>query len=194
MTRKRVAVLSSLFLITVCGAGGALWVRMTRPPPAPEKPLVVGAVEQVVLLPWGLRVPARIDTGAARSSLDARDIRVLKKERGKDQEVEFKLPDKYGGYAARRKIVTWQGTRSSDGGLEKRPVVELDLIIGPKHLTTQVTLNDRSKMEFPLLVGRNTLHKVFVVDVERENMLPPVWAGGPAATREATTRPEARGQ
>jgi hypothetical protein len=38
--------------------------------------LSVGLVEEVVLLPWGVRLPARVDTGAAMTSLDARNIEV----------------------------------------------------------------------------------------------------------------------
>src|SRR4051812_29351268 len=36
----------------------------------------VGAVEEIILSPWGVRFPARVDTGADLSSLDARDLEV----------------------------------------------------------------------------------------------------------------------
>ena len=51
--------------------------------------ITIGDVEDVVLMPWGVRLPARIDTGAATSSLDARDLKV------KDSVAVFKLPKKY---------------------------------------------------------------------------------------------------
>ncbi len=53
--------------------------------------ITVGLVEEVILLPWGVKLPARIDTGAAVSSLDARDIVI------KGNTVDFRLPEKYGG-------------------------------------------------------------------------------------------------
>ena len=53
--------------------------------------IIVGEVEDVILLPWRIKLPARIDTGAATSSLDARDLKV---EGGF---AEFKLSKKYGG-------------------------------------------------------------------------------------------------
>jgi hypothetical protein len=34
----------------------------------------IGLVEDIILLNWGIRMPARIDTGAAQSSLDAREF------------------------------------------------------------------------------------------------------------------------
>lgn len=54
---------------------------------AKEK-IAIGLVEDVILLPWGVKLPARIDTGAATSSLDARDLKV------QDGMAEFKLPEK----------------------------------------------------------------------------------------------------
>jgi hypothetical protein len=42
---------------------------------AKEK-LTIGEVEDVILLTWGVRLPSRIDTGAATTSLDARDLKV----------------------------------------------------------------------------------------------------------------------
>ena len=50
--------------------------------------IIIGGIEEVVLLPWGVKLPARVDTGAAKSSLDAREIKV------RDDRVEFKLPQK----------------------------------------------------------------------------------------------------
>ena len=51
---------------------------------------VIGAVEEVVLFPWGVKLPARIDTGSGITSLDVRDLTVKKKV------AQFRLPEKYG--------------------------------------------------------------------------------------------------
>lgn len=125
--------------------------------PAEKKEKIqLGAVENVMLLPWGVTLPARIDTGAAISSLDARDITV------KGDTVEFALPEQYGGQRIRLPIVKWMTVRSAETK-EQRPVVAVDLCIGPKRITTQVNLNDRSSVKHPLLIGRNTLMRDFVV-------------------------------
>ena len=132
----------------------------------PGDKITIGEVEEVILLPWGVRMPARIDTGAATSSLDARGLKV------KNNIAEFKLPKRYGGALELRLPVTqWQNIRSADFK-EKRPVVEITFCMGPKLLHIEVNLNDRSTVKYPLILGRNAL-KDFIVDCERSNCLPP---------------------
>ncbi len=126
----------------------------------------IGQVEEVVLLPWGVRLPARIDTGASISSLDARELKV------NNNVAEFNLPRKYGGLKLRLSVVEWQDVRGADFK-ERRPVVEMMLCMGPKLIRTRMTLNDRSKASYPLIVGRNILKDNFVVDCVQSNCLPP---------------------
>jgi hypothetical protein len=133
-----------------------------------EEKIVIGAIENVILLPWGIMIPARIDTGAATSSLDVCEL----KRRDK-KEVEFKLPKRCGGMRLRLPVIAWRIIQSSEGPPERRPVVEMEFCLGTKQLRTLVTLNDRSHMEFPLLVGRKTLEGNFIVDVSRTNTIPP---------------------
>jgi len=131
-----------------------------------EEKIVVGEVEDVILLPWGVKLPARIDTGASLSSLDARDLRV------KDGFAEFTLPKKYGGMQLRLLVVDWLIIRSSEAS-EKRPIVEVELCIGSKRIHTRVNLNDRSTVRYPLLIGRNALKEKFIVDCTQERCAPP---------------------
>jgi hypothetical protein len=126
----------------------------------------IGEVEDVVLMPWGVRLPARIDTGAATSSLDARELKV------KNNIVEFKLPKRYGGLQVHLPIRKWQNIRSADFE-EKRPVVEITFCMGPKILHIEVNLNNRSTVKYPLILGRNALKDNFVVDCGHFHCLPP---------------------
>lgn len=135
------------------------------PAHAGEK-IVVGEVEDVILLPWGIKLPARIDTGAAISSLDAQNLNV------KDGFAEFRLPQRYGGMKLRLPIVDWLTIRSSEAS-EERPIVEVELCIGSKRVRTKVNLNDRSTVRYPLLIGRNTLKENFIVDCMQERCSPP---------------------
>jgi len=132
---------------------------------APRK-ITLGTVEDVILLPWGVNLPARIDTGAAKSSLYAQELRV------EGETAEFRLPEKYGGLRLRLPIVEWRHLRTREG-LRKRPVVDLDLCIGPKRLRTRVALDDRAGLKYPLLVGRNTLSGIFIVNTKRRRVAPP---------------------
>ncbi len=127
----------------------------------------VGGIEEVVLLPWGIRLPARVDTGATRSSLDARDIRAV------GDMIEFRLPEKYGGTRLRAPVKGRRNIRTAHGVM-KRFVVEIELCIGAKRIPTSINLaHDRSKMSYPLLIGRDVLINDFIVDVSESNLLPP---------------------
>jgi hypothetical protein len=127
---------------------------------------IVGEVEDVILMPWGIKLPARIDTGAATSSLDARDLKV---EGGV---AEFKLSKKYGGLQLRLPVVDWLTIRSSEAS-EERPIVEVEFCIGSKRIRTRVNLNDRSTVRYPVLIGRNALKENFIVDCMQERCSPP---------------------
>jgi hypothetical protein len=126
----------------------------------------LGAVEQIIVFPWNVKLLGRIDTGAATSSIDARDIRV------KDNTVEFKLFEAGATQAVTLPIISWRNVRTSEGHA-RRPVVQLQLCIGSHLLSTAINLNDRSKMEYSLLIGRNVLAGRFVVDVGHRRILPP---------------------
>jgi hypothetical protein len=127
----------------------------------------IGEVEDVILMPWGVRVPARIDTGAVTSSLDARELKV------KNNMAEFKLPKRYGGLQLNLPVTGWQFIRSADFR-ERRPVVEITLCMGPKILHIEVNLNDRSTVKYPLILGRNALKDNFVVDCTQSHCLSPI--------------------
>ena len=131
-----------------------------------EEKIKIGVVEEVILLPWGIRLPARIDTGAAHSSLDARGLTI------KDNIAEFKLPKKYGGLQLRLPIIDWQTIRSAESK-ERRPVVEVELCVGPKQLRARINLNDRSKVKYPLIIGRDILQGNFIIDCTQPRCAPP---------------------
>ena len=145
-----------LFLILLCASGKV---------EAGDK-ITIGEVEEVILMPWGVRLPARVDTGAATSSLDARDLKV------ENNTAEFKLPKRYGAWVMHLPVKHWQHIRSADFK-EKRPVVEITFCLGPKIVRAEVNLNDRSTVRYPLILGRNALKDYFIVDCERSHCLPP---------------------
>ena len=150
----RIVPLLVLFIMGVTGAVDA------------QEKVTIGLVEDVVLMPWKIRLPARIDTGAAVSSLDARGLKVI------DQEIEFALPSKYGGRKFRLPIADWHTVRSAETR-ERRPIIEIELCIGPKVIRARVNLNDRTRMKYPFLLGRNILMENFVLDCNRTHCAPP---------------------
>ncbi len=133
-----------------------------------DNKITLSRVEEVILLPWAIRLPARIDTGATITSLDARHLKI------EGNEAEFRLPDEHGGALLRLPIVGWRHVRSSKGR-ESRPVVEVDLCIASQRVRVKANLNDRSMVKYPIILGRNALKEHFIVDVKkRSKSTPPV--------------------
>ena len=135
---------------------------------AAEK-VLIGGVEKVALLPWGVVLPARIDTGAGFSALGVFDLKVGGKM------IEFRLPGRYGGSTLRLPLAGWRCIKRADSPCRRRPAVEMDLCLGKVRVRTEVTLCDRSNMEFPLLIGRKALRgnpeADFIVDVSRSHTI-----------------------
>lgn len=141
-------------------------VPLPSPPGTEPQKIMIGKIEDVVLVPWTVTLPARIDTGASMSSLDARNISV------RNNTAEFTLGKEYGGLRLQLPVIEWSQIRTSMG-TEKRPVVEIRMCLGPKLIRTLATLRDRSEMTYPLLVGRNVLNGRFIVDTSRSKAAPP---------------------
>lgn len=136
---------------------------------------VVGAVEKVFISPPGIILPARIDTGAATSSIDARKIETF--ERNGDPWVRFLIlnPENKEKIELECKIV--RGVRIVQAVKEDktyRHVVELVVTLGTTVRTAEFTLANRSHMEFPVLIGRNILMDSMTVDISKKYISTPI--------------------
>ncbi len=149
-------------------AGGLLifLVFMAPGTAGAERKITLSRAEEVILLPWDIRLLARIDTGATVTSLDARDLKI------EGQVAEFRLPEEYGGALLRLPIVAWRHVRSSKGR-ETRPVIEIDLCIATQKVRVKANLNDRSMVKYPIILGRNALKDHFIVDVKKRSRTTP---------------------
>lgn len=150
--------------------------------PAPKLPpqespvmdkLIVGLREQVLLTGLDILLPTRINTNVANSVLDARNIQMF--ERNGEEWVRFTIynPDTKEPHVLERKRLRFQNvaTATSSAG-ERRPVVEMRFTIGKLTQKGEFILADRSSSEFPLLIGRNLLRDVMLVDVSSNNLAP----------------------
>ncbi len=135
-------------------------------PPEDHSKILIGEVEDVLLVPWTILLPARIDTGATLSALDARNLTV------ENNIADFTLGTKYGEFRLHLPVVEWLQVRSAVG-TERRPVVEVGICLGPKLVHTRATLSNRSQMIYPFLVGRNVLNGSFMVDTSRSKAVRP---------------------
>jgi len=132
----------------------------------------IGAVERVAIPSANITLLARVDTGAASSSLDARDVRI-RGPRGA-RTVRFTL---VGGDGRRivleLPLAGYRSVSTSDSRSERRPVVRLEICVAGQQFEADLTLNDRSHMEHRMLLGRQALAGRFVVDVDRSHAAPP---------------------
>ena len=134
---------------------------------------VVGSIERVHLSPPGLTLEARIDTGAESSSLDAREITEFKRDGS--TWVRFRIMGANGEQSVeieRRVVRHVRILQSSTSDSERRPVVRLRVAIGAHAQVAEFTLSDREHLTYPVLIGRNVLKDVMVVDVSKTHIAP----------------------
>lgn len=124
---------------------------------------VVGWRELVGLPELGLvGIPAKIDTGARTSSLHAHVLDDFRRD-GR-RYVRFAVD--WGGmrHTCEAVHVDLRGITSSNGERQERFVIKTPLTIGNTTFRAEISLADRSQMQFPMLIGRTALRRRFVVD------------------------------
>jgi hypothetical protein len=111
------------------------------------KQVVLGLIEQVKILgkTADARVRARIDTGAKSNSID------------------IGLAKSLGIVPGKKKTVV----KSSMGEFE-RPVVLINVEVAGMRMRGRFTLADRSRLKFPVLIGRNILRRGFIIDTVKK--------------------------
>jgi hypothetical protein len=136
--------------------------------------LILGEEEWMYIKAINHNAKARVDTGATTSSISAIDIEMFERD-GKDW-VKFKLA--HSGNETKEfespvsRIVTIR--QSSTEERTDRPVIEVWVQIGDLKTQTEFTLNDRTHMTFPVLLGRTFFRDVAVVDVSKKFVQPKV--------------------
>lgn len=138
----------------------------------PEK-LVVGRREKVWVEALQLALTGRVDTGAETSSLDARNITPFERD-GKSW-VRFDIPHPDGGddlSLERPKVRDALIVQANSEEPDRRTVVRLGVQIGSIRQLAEFTLSDRGHLDYQMLVGRNILRDVMLVDVSGTNLVP----------------------
>jgi len=116
---------------------------------------------------------SRVDTGATTSSLNATDI--VKFERDGRDWVKFNLSHKDDDQAFPIEVPVVRTVKIRQTNATKaleRYVVSLPIELGDIKTETEFTLADRSRMIFPILLGRTFLKDIAIVDVAQEYTQP----------------------
>ena len=139
----------------------------TTSDPSEPAPAILGWREWVALPQAGVEwVKAKIDTGARSSAIHAFDLEVFDRDgaewvrfsihpwqRSDEDHVELTLP-----------VLDRREVRSSNGQVEQRYAVALDVTLAGRTITTVMTLSNRDEMGFRMLIGREALERGFLVD------------------------------
>ena len=136
-----------------------------------SQPTILGGIEKVSIDSIKQSFDARVDTGATTSSLNAVDIKEFERN-GKDW-VRFHLADKSQATEDQKwieaPVVRYVKIRqSTTDQAERRAVIELWVKVGKIHEKAQFTLADRSQMSHPVLLGREFIKDIALVDVSKQ--------------------------
>jgi hypothetical protein len=132
----------------------------------------IGWKDKIDFIDFNLfNIDAKIDTGAKTSVIHCSYIEKMagKKKMVKfiplsskldiDSDNSFILP-----YHEERKI------KNSFGSQENRFIIKTHILIMNRKILIDISLRDRSAMEFPVLIGRDTIRNQFIVNVARTNV------------------------
>lgn len=176
--------------------------RVGCPPPPIERPLpaasrpvrrllrrpregsalpVLGWKEQAALPDWGIaRLRVKLDTGARSSALHVRDLEVTPPAEASSDDpplVTFHVVLGRGDGAPTKEvtapIVGFRRVRDTRANPERRPVVRTRLVCGPIDREIDVTVTDRSGMNFRMILGRTALEGSCLVDPRHGYLVSP---------------------
>jgi predicted deacylase len=148
-------------------------------PHAEPAKLRAGWVEHVTLPDLAIpRLKAKIDTGARTSALHVTRMRVVDTAGGPLRRPILEMTVPGGGrgrkpHRVRAAVRGYVVVRDTSGRMERRPVIETALRLGPLKKRIAVTLTNRGDMLFPMLIGRTALGATIVVDPARRYLLGP---------------------
>lgn len=140
-----------------------------------NKPKTVLGRNEVVSFPeLGIdMINAKIDTGAYSTAIHAHKFWI--EELNGIETLYFQLLDPSKDEFKDRTFKTTtfyrKKVRSSNGRIEIRFIIRTQIILGSKKRITHLSLTNREKMKYPVLIGRRVLRKGFIVDVTKSNKI-----------------------
>lgn len=164
--RPLAALALSLSLVLVLAAGGLEAAE-------DEERDLFGWVERVELTNVGFELKAKLDTGAETSSLDA--IHIKRFRRKGESWVRFTIEDPQSDEEVEleRPLIRRVKIKRHEGEPQRRSVVELEVCLGDHRRKVEFSLIDRSEFIYPVLLGRQALAGIAVVDPKETFLFSP---------------------
>ncbi len=133
----------------------------------------IGWKDKIDFIDFGFtNVPVKVDTGANTSALHCAEIELVKKYR--KQYVKFTpLDESFEGFSGKEFTLPFhkeKTIKNSFGQEENRYVVQTKVLMFGKKYDIELSLANRSNLEFPVLLGRRFLRRKCVVDVSKSNL------------------------
>lgn len=133
---------------------------------------VLGWKEEIALPDWSIpRLRVKLDTGAKTSAIGVLEAVVVGSHRVAGDELPIlRLVIPLSKHNRRRTalavapVVGYKSVRDTGARAERRPVVRTRLICGPLNHDIDVTVTNRSGMNFRMILGRDALARHAVVD------------------------------
>jgi hypothetical protein len=155
-----------LFWFILCGVSEASEAGSEGTRKAKER-VIMGWIERAVLIPWGVEIKAKLDSGAKTSSLHAEGIERFEKDG--EEWVRFVIAVKAEGKKmerlhVERPLVRNVRIKQHHSSSKRRPVVNLKFCLNGESYETQFSLVDRSRLNYPVLFGRRFLKDVALID------------------------------
>lgn len=120
-------------------------------------------------------IVAKIDTGAYSTAIHAHKF--WTEVKNDVEELYFQLLDPGTDEFVNRIYKTAnfyrKKVRSSNGRIEERFIIRTKILLGAKVTTTHLSLTNREKMRYNVLVGRKVLANGYIVDVSLKNVIQP---------------------
>jgi hypothetical protein len=137
-------------------AGLALFFGLCGPLPSAAQQRILGWNEYARIFPENTLMIAKLDTGTQESSLAVSEASPF--VRAKEKWVSFVVRDTKGAsIRMERKIARTAYLTRRGGKVESRMLVKLGICVGPVFKNLEVALDDRSKYDYDLLLGRSFL-------------------------------------
>lgn len=137
----------------------------------PDGKMIFGGDEFVYVKEADATIAARVDTGAAVSSISAKNITRFERDGKSWVRFDIEANDRIINVEAPF-VRTTRVQQSQSEELNYRPVVKLNIKIGDYSTSSEFNLIDRTRMQYALLLGRSLLTDIAVVDVSRRYIQP----------------------
>lgn len=136
---------------------------------AKEK-IIIGRLEHVDIPEFDLHtIEAKIDTGAYNGAIHVSLVTEFEKENQKH--IRFILLDdehpEYHGKVFETKNFTVKKVKSSNGEVQHRYMIPVTIILKGVELKAQLSLSNRKDLRYPVLLGRKSIKKSFIIDASK---------------------------